>query len=58
MNPMKRITNEEQKEIEKKYEERAKAPHSEFIKYESPEQLYELLMKNKKEKGWKFKDES
>ncbi|MBJ7998240.1 hypothetical protein JDS75_27860 [Bacillus cereus] len=55
---MKRITNEEQKEIEKKYEERAKAPHSEFIKYESPEQLYELLMKDKKEKGWKFKDES
>ncbi|MEK4646355.1 hypothetical protein [Bacillus sp. PK30] len=55
---MKRITNEENKEIEEKYGERAKAPQSEFIKYESPQQLYDLLMKDKKEKGWKFKNES
>lgn len=55
---MKKITNKEQKEIEEKYGKRAKAPQSEFIKYESPEQLYELIMKDKKEKGWKFKDES
>jgi hypothetical protein len=55
---MKRITNKEQKEISEKYGERTKATQSEFIKYESPEQLYKLLMKDKKEKGWKFKDES
>lgn len=54
---MKRITNKELKKISEKYEERAKAPQSEFIKYQSPQQLYDLLMKHKKEQGWKFKDE-
>lgn len=57
MNPMKRITDEEQKEIKEKYGERAKASQSEFIKYESHEQLYDLIMKHKKEQGWKFKNE-
>lgn len=51
------ISDEEHKEIEEKYGERAKAPQSEFIKYESPEQFLDLILKNKKEKGWKFKDE-
>lgn len=55
---MKQITDQEHKEIEEEYGERAKAPQSEFIKYESPEQLFDLIMKNKKEKGWKFKNES
>lgn len=54
---MKPISDEENKEIEEKYGERAKAPLSEYIKYESPEQFYELIMKHKNEKGWKFKDE-
>ena len=54
---MKPISNEENKEIEEKYGERAKTPFSEYIKYESPVQFYELIMKDKKEKGWKFKDE-
>lgn len=54
---MKQITNKEHKRIEEKYGKRAKAPQSEFIKYESHEQLYDLLMKHKKEHGWKFKDE-
>ncbi|MBJ8108952.1 hypothetical protein JDS99_04645 [Bacillus cereus group sp. N6] len=51
------ISDEEHKELEEKYGERAKAPQSEFIKYEGPQQLYDLLMKDKKEKGWKFKNE-
>lgn len=55
---MKRISNKELKEISEKYGERAKAPQSEFIKYESPEQFLDLILKNKKEKGWKFKDEN
>ncbi|MED1042496.1 MULTISPECIES: hypothetical protein [Bacillus cereus group] len=55
---MKQITNKELREISEKYEERAKAPQSEFIKYESHEQFYDLIMKHKKEQGWKFKDES
>lgn len=54
---MKRISNKELKEISEKYEERAKDPKSAFIKYEGPEQLYDLIMKHKKEQGWKFKDE-
>ncbi|MGR5976113.1 hypothetical protein ACT7DE_18520 [Bacillus paranthracis] len=58
MNSMKQITNKELREISEKYEERAKAPQSEFIKYESHEQFYDLIMKHKKEQGWKFKDES
>ncbi|EJR41432.1 hypothetical protein IIK_05813 [Bacillus cereus VD102] len=55
---MKRITNTEHKEIEEKYGERAKDPRSAFIKYENHEQFYDLIMKHKKEKGWKFKNES
>ncbi|MGH0775278.1 hypothetical protein ACQVSN_27000 [Bacillus mobilis] len=51
------ISDEEHKEIEEKYGERAKDPQSAFIKYESPQQLYDLIMKDKKEKGWKFKGE-
>ncbi|MGH0968076.1 hypothetical protein [Bacillus cereus] len=54
---MKRITNKELRGISEKYGERAKSPQSEFIKYESHEQLYDLIMKHKKEKRWKFKDE-
>ncbi|MGP1910664.1 hypothetical protein ACTSEZ_21235 [Metabacillus sp. JX24] len=55
---MKPISDEENKEIEEKYAERAKTPLNEYIKYEGPEQLWDLIMKNKKEKGWKFKDEN
>ncbi|ARO21325.1 hypothetical protein OB985_05340 [Bacillus cereus] len=47
----------EQKEISEKYAERANTPKSEFIKSNNPEQLFDLIMQNKKEKGWKFKDE-
>ncbi len=47
----------EQKEISEKYAERANTPKSEFIKSDTPEQLFDLIMQNKKEKGWKFKDE-
>ncbi|HFK1691042.1 hypothetical protein P4T43_19480 [Bacillus paranthracis] len=53
---MKRISNKELREISKKYRERAKDPKSAFIKYEGPEQLYDLIMKHKKEQKWKFKD--
>ncbi|MEK4711197.1 hypothetical protein [Bacillus sp. FSL R10-2780] len=55
---MKRITDKEHKEIEEKYGERAKDPQSEFIKDESHKQLFDSIMKDKKEKGWKFKDEN
>lgn len=51
------IDDNEHKEINEKYAKRAQTPLTDFIKYESPEQLYELIMKDKKEKGWKFKDE-
>jgi hypothetical protein len=54
---MEPISDEENKEIEKKYGERAKAPLHEYIKYESPEQFWDLIMQHKKENGWKFKDE-
>ncbi|HHP5665116.1 MULTISPECIES: hypothetical protein [Bacillus cereus group] len=54
---MKRINNKELREISKKYGERTQAPQSEFIKYKSHEQFYDLIMKHKKEKEWKFKDE-
>ncbi|HFK1435974.1 TPA: hypothetical protein ACGXNJ_006195 [Bacillus cereus] len=55
---MKQISNKELKEISEKYGERTKDPKSAFIKYEDPEQLYKLLMKDKEEKGWKFKGEN
>lgn len=51
------ISVEELKEIEEKYAERAKTPSSEFIQYRGADQFYEVIMKDKKEKGWKFKDE-
>lgn len=49
--------NEENTEIEKEYGERAKTLLSEYIKYEGPEQFYEPIMINKKDKVLRFKDE-
>ncbi|MFE4706882.1 hypothetical protein [Peribacillus simplex] len=51
------ISEEENKEIEEKYGERSKAPLSDFEEFKGPKQFYDLLMKDKKEKGWKFLDE-
>ncbi|MFJ8455713.1 hypothetical protein [Bacillus paramycoides] len=48
----------ELKEINEKYAKRAETPKSEFIKCTNHEQLFDLIMKDKKEKGWKFKNES
>lgn len=62
--PRRRVLYNEKKqigesiEINKKYAERAETPKSEFIKCDNHEQLFDLIMKDKKEKGWKFKDES
>lgn len=51
------ISQEEMQEICELYKDRLDAPQEVFIKYESPEQLYEMLMEHKKKHGWKFKGE-
>lgn len=51
------ISEEENKEIAEKYGERSKAPLNDFEEFKGPKQFYDLLMKDKKEKGWKFLDE-
>lgn len=51
------LSKEEQKELSDKYGERAKTPSKGFIKYEGPQQLLDMILKNKEKKGWKFKDE-
>ncbi|MDF2788284.1 MAG: hypothetical protein K0S80_1382 [Neobacillus sp.] len=51
------LGEEELKELSDKYGERAKTPHEGYIKYEGPQQLLDMIMKNKEKKGWKFKDE-
>ena len=47
----------ESKEISDLYGHRIETPKEEWIKYEGPEALYELIMDAKKKKGLKFKDE-
>ncbi|PFB64424.1 hypothetical protein [Bacillus cereus] len=51
------ILEKQQQEISEKYGDRAATPKSEFIKCNSHEELFDLIMKDKKEKGWSFKDE-
>ncbi|WP_160725042.1 hypothetical protein [Bacillus sp. USDA818B3_A] len=51
------VTEEEQIELNKLYGNRAQTPPQEFIKYKGPDQLLDMIMKNKEQKGWKFKDE-
>ena len=48
---------EEEKEIYEQIKDRLDTPKEEFIKYESPEQFLQLVMEDKKKKGWKFKGE-
>lgn len=47
----------EEKEIYEQIKDRLDTPKDAFIKYESHEQFFELIMEDKKKKGWKFKDE-
>ncbi|MGH1107336.1 hypothetical protein [Bacillus paranthracis] len=47
----------EQEEISEKYGKRAATPKAEFIKISNHEELFDLIMEDKKEKGWSFKDE-
>ncbi|WP_148359052.1 hypothetical protein [Peribacillus simplex] len=51
------ISDEENEVIEENYGDRSNAPMSDFVEYKDGKQFYELLMKDKKEKGWKFLDE-
>lgn len=51
------ILEKQQHEISEKYGDRAVTPKSEFIKCTNHEELFDLIMEDKKEKGWTFKDE-
>ncbi|WHY58626.1 hypothetical protein [Peribacillus simplex] len=51
------ISDEENKEIEEKYGVRSKAPLKDFEEFKDANHYYDLLMKDKKDKGWKFLDE-
>jgi hypothetical protein len=53
----KKLSEEEKRQFSDKYGERAKTPSEGFIKYEGPQQLLDMILKNKEKKGWKFKDE-
>jgi hypothetical protein len=47
----------EENELYEKYKDRLETPKEKWIKYEGPEQLWEMIMEDKKKNGWKFKDE-
>ncbi|PGN62202.1 hypothetical protein CN978_25055 [Priestia megaterium] len=51
------ISKEEKKSFAERYGYRANAPKEDFIQYHGIDQLYELVMEDKKKKGWKFKGE-
>ncbi|KWZ85652.1 hypothetical protein HMPREF3213_00312 [Heyndrickxia coagulans] len=57
LNEQNNISPDEMHEINKKYGKRSKTDPSKFIEYKGIEQLKDLVLKDKAEKGWKFKDE-
>ncbi|WP_155922254.1 hypothetical protein [Bacillus sp. EB01] len=49
--------SKEEKELFDKCKDRLNTPKEEWMKYEGPEQLKNLIMEDKKKRGWKFKGE-
>jgi hypothetical protein len=49
--------DQELHELFEQYSKRAHAVHDEYLPYKGKKQLWNMLMNDKSEKGWKFKNE-